>query len=73
MNYKVTCSIDCGAWVDPNPTIKTFDNHDEMEDWISDYVQTKVDCIINDRNQCSENELKEIEENEWSMIKIEEV
>ena len=73
MNYKVTCSFDCGAWVDPNPTIKTFDNHDEMEDWISDYVQTKVDCIINDRNQCSENELKEIEENEWSMIKIEEV
>ena len=34
MNYKVTYYNDCGAWVDPNPTIKIFDLEDEATDWI---------------------------------------
>ncbi len=73
MKIKVTCSIDCGAWVDPNPTVKIFDNHYEMNDWVSDYVQTRVDLFMNNLDNVSENEVKEQEEYEWSMIKIEEV
>ena len=46
INYKVTYHNDCGAWVDPNPTVKIFDLHDEMEDWIMEEVQRRVDDIV---------------------------
>ena len=56
-----------------NPTVKFFEHYNELEDWISEEVQRRVDCIINDRHQCSENELKEIEEYEWYLVRIEKI
>ena len=74
MNYKVTYYNDCGAWVDPNPTIKIFDLEDEATDWILEEVRRRVDDIVeNSFDTVSENERSGLEEEEWYRIKIEEV
>ena len=43
MNYKVTYAIDS---LDTNPVIKTFDEHYEMEEWIFDEVQRRMDYVV---------------------------
>ena len=74
MNYKVTYYNDCGAWVDPNPTIKIFDLEDEATDWILEEVRRRVDDIVeNSFDAVSEEERSGLEEEEWYRIKIEEV
>ena len=74
MNYKVTYYDDCGAWVDPNPTIKIFDLEDEATDWILEEVRRRVDDIVeNSFDTVSEEERSGLEEEEWYRIKIEEV
>ena len=74
MNYKVTYYNDCGAWVDPNPTIKIFDLEDEATDWILEEVRRRVDDIVeNSFDTVSEQERSGLEEEEWYRIKIEEV
>ena len=74
MNYKVTYYNDCGAWVDPNPTIKIFDLEDEATDWILEEVRRRVDDIVeNSFDTVSEEERSGLEEEEWYRIKIEEV
>jgi len=74
INYKVTYHNDCGAWVDPNPTVKIFDLHDEMEDWIMEEVQRRVDDIVqNSFDTVSDSERSGLEEEEYYRIKIEEV
>ena len=74
MNYKVTYYNDCGAWVDPNPTIKIFDLEDEATDWILEEVRRRVDDIVeNSFDTVSEEERSGFEEEEWYRIKIEEV
>ena len=74
MNYKVTYYNDCGAWVDPNPTIKIFDLEDEATDWILEEVRRRVDDIVeNSFDTVSEEERIGLEEEEWYRIKIEEV
>ena len=74
MNYKVTYYNDCGAWVDPNPTIKIFDCDDEATDWILEEVRRRVDDIVeNSFDTVSEEERSGLEEEEWYRIKIEEV
>tara|TARA_B100000519_G_scaffold142572_1_gene123596 strand:+ start:236 stop:472 length:237 start_codon:yes stop_codon:yes gene_type:complete len=74
MNYKVTYYNDCGAWVDPNPTIKIFDDDDEATDWILEEVRRRVDDIVeNSFDTVSEEERSGLEEEEWYRIKIEEV
>ena len=74
MNYKVTYHNDCGAWVDPNPTVKIFDLHDEMTDWIMEEVQRRVDDIVqNSFDTVSDSERSGLEEEEYYRIKIEEV
>ena len=73
MNYKVTYYNDCGAWVDPNPTIKIFDLEDEATDWILEEVRRRVDDIVeNSFDTVSEEERSGLEEEEWYRIKIEE-
>ena len=74
MNYKVTYYNDCGAWVDPNPTIKIFDLEDEATDWILEEVRRRVDYIVeNSFDTVSEEERSGLEEEEYYRIKIEEV
>ena len=74
MNYKVTYYDDCGAWVDPNPTIKIFDLEDEATDWILEEVRRRVDDIVeNSFDTVSEEERSGLEEEEWYRIKIEEI
>ena len=74
MNYRVTYYNDCGAWVDPNPTIKIFDLEDEATDWILEEVRRRVDDIVeNSFDTVSEEERSGFEEEEWYRIKIEEV
>ena len=54
--------------------IKNFDDFDEMQDWITDEVQHRIDYTVQHSPfTVSEEEYKEIEEYEYSLIKIEEV
>ena len=47
MNYKVTYYQDtCSAWIDPNPTIKYFEFYDDMENWINEEVEKRLNQTI---------------------------
>ena len=71
MNYKVTYALDS---LDSNPTIKTFDDHYEMEEWIHSEVQERMDYTVQHSPfSISEKEYKEIEENEYTLVRIEEL
>jgi len=72
--YKVTHSIHCGAWIDPNPTIEYFEFHHEMEDYVSEETQRRIDYTVEHSPfTISEEEYNEISEYEYSMVKIEEL
>ena len=69
--YKVTYAIDS---LDPNPTIKLFDEWNELQDWISDTVSQRVQWSIDHSPySISETELTALEEQEHSLINIEEI
>ena len=71
MNYKVIYPIDS---LDPLPTIKTFDCHYDMEEWIHDEVQRRIAFTVQHSDFClNDKAYKEIEEYEYSLIRIEEV
>ena len=74
MDYKVTYYQDtCSAWIDPNPTIKYFEFFEDMEDWINEEVQRRVDFTVqHSPYTISEEELEEIEQQERCHLKIEE-
>ena len=69
MNYKVTYAIDS---LDINPVIKTFEFEYEAEEWLNDEVQRRMDYIVqHSQYTISEKEYKEIEENEYTLVRIE--
>lgn len=69
--YKVTYSIDN---LDTNPIIKIFDFHNDMEDWISEEVNNRIQFTVDHSPySISEDDRNSIEEIEYSLIKIEEV
>ena len=69
--YKVTYSID---HLDNNQTIKIFDEWYEMQDWISEEVNNRVQWTVDHSPySISEEELKGIEEEEYSLITIQEI
>ena len=69
--YKVTYAIDS---LDTNPTIKIFDFHHEMDDWISEEVSCRVQWSVDHSPySISEKELEELEELEYSLVRIEEI
>ena len=69
MNYKVTYAIDS---LDSNPTIKIFEHEYEAEEWLHDEVQERVSYIVqHSPYTISEKEYQEIEENEYSLVRIE--
>ena len=71
MNYKVTYASD---YLDPNPIIKTFDSHYDMEEWVHDEVQRRIDfCIQHNPFLIDERELNLMTEHEYSLVKIEEI
>ena len=68
--YKVTYAIDS---LDPHPTIKEFDDFDEMQNWISDTVSHRVQWSVDHSPySISESELEALEEQEYCLINIEE-
>ena len=69
MNYKVTYAIDS---LDSNPTIKTFEHECEAEEWLYNEVQERIDYIVQHSPfTISEKEHQEIEENEYTLVRIE--
>ncbi len=74
MDYKVTYYQDtCSAWIDPNPTIKYFEFFEDMEDWINEEVEKRVNQTIeNSFDPVSDVERVGMEEWERCHIKIEE-
>tara|TARA_R100000781_G_C4036584_1_gene112494 strand:- start:68 stop:352 length:285 start_codon:yes stop_codon:yes gene_type:complete len=71
MNYKVTYAIDS---LDSNPTIKFFDSEYEAQEWLNDEVQHRIDYTVqHSPYTISEKEYQEIEEYEYSLVRIEKV
>ena len=71
MNYKVTYAID---WLDPNPTVKTFDEEYEALEWLENEVQERIDYTVqHSPYTISEEEYRDIEEYEYSLVRIEKV
>jgi len=71
MNYKVTYAIDS---LDSNPTIKFFDSEYEAQEWLNDEVQHRIDYTVqHSQYTISEKEYQEIEEYEYSLVRIEKV
>ena len=69
MNYKVTYAIDS---LDTNPVIKTFETEYEAEEWLHNEVQHRIDYTVqHSQYTISEKEYKEIEEYEYSLVRIE--
>ena len=69
--YKVTYACDS---LDPNPTIKTFDCFNEMEDWINEEVEGRVQFQVDHSSySIDEKERESIEEQERALVRIEEV
>ena len=69
MNYKVTYAIDS---LDTKPVIKTFEHEYEAEEWLHNEVQERMDYIVqHSQYTISEKEYKKIEENEYSLVRIE--
>ena len=71
MNYKVTYAID---YLDPNPVIKTFDEEYEALEWLENEVQERIDYTVqHSPYTISEEEYRDIEEYEYSLVRIEKV
>jgi len=69
MNYKVTYAFDS---LDTNPVIKTFDEEYEALEWLNDEVQRRMDYVVqHSPYTISEKEYQEIEENEYTLVRIE--
>lgn len=69
--YKVSYYHD---EMDSKPTVKFFDFHNEMEDWIHEEVQRRVDYTVQHSSETvSEEEYKQIEEYEYYLVKVKEI
>jgi len=67
--YKVTYAID---HMDTDPTIKFFNFHHAMEDWIHEEVSCRVQWSVDHSPySISEKELEELEELEFSLVNYE--
>jgi len=61
--YQVTYASD---YLDPNPTVKTFDEWDDMQDWITSEVERRI-------QQVDKQDRTGQEEIEYTLINIKEV
>ena len=66
--WKVTYAVDS---LDPNPTVKTFDEEYEAIDWLGDEMSRRVDHVVqHSPYSISESELVGIQETEASLARI---
>ena len=71
MNYKVTYAIDS---LDTKPVIKIFESEYEAEEWIDSEVQRRIDfCIKHNPFLFDQRELDLMTEQEYSLVRIEEI
>ena len=71
MNYKVTYAIDS---LDTKPVIKIFESEYEAEEWLNDKLQHRIDYTVqHSPYTISEEEYQEIEEYEYSLVRIEKI
>ena len=71
MNYKVTYAIDS---LDTKPVIKIFESEYEAEEWLNDELQHRIDYTVqHSPYTISEEEYQEIEEYEYSLVRIENI
>ena len=69
MNYKDTYAIDS---LDTKPVIKTFEHEYEAEEWLHNEVQERISWTVeHSQFTISEKEYQEIEEYEYSLVRIE--
>ena len=69
MKYKVTYAIDS---LDTQPVVKLFDEEYEAEEWLHNEVQERMDYTVQHSPfSISEEEYQEIEEYEYSLVRIE--
>jgi len=69
MKYKVTYAIDS---LDTQPVVKLFDDEYEAEEWLFDEVQRRMDYVVQHSLYfISKEEYQEIEENEYTLVRIE--
>lgn len=71
MPYRVTYAIDS---LDPNPTVKTFDDEWEALDWVSDEINARASYIVEHSPYAiSDEEYQHIIETEQNLTRIEKV
>ena len=71
MNYKVTYAIDS---LDTKPVIKTFNEEYEALEWLENEVQERIDYTVQHSPfTISEKEYQEIEENEYTLVRIDKI
>lgn len=69
--YQVTYACDS---LDTNPTIKQFDCHYDMEEWISEQMTSRLDHVVqHSQDTISESEYNDLVDIEWSLIRIENI
>ena len=70
-SYKLIHSC---YYTDSNPDIKTFDDWDELQDYITEEVERRVQFRVeNSPFSISEKEREDIEQEEYTLVKIEEL
>ena len=69
MTITVTYAIDS---LDPNPTVELFDTMSEAQDWIADEMQRRIDWTVSHSPYpIREDELEDMREIEFSLVRIE--
>ena len=69
--YQVTAAV---AALDPNPTIKIFDDHYEMEEWIQEEMTHRMDWIVqHSPYSISEEEYAQLEQEEYTLFQCKEI
>ena len=56
--------------MDSKPTVKFFEFHNDMEDWISEEVQRRVDMQVMEDSDLNR---EHTEQYEWTLVRIEEI
>tara|TARA_R100001129_G_C5165590_1_gene203240 strand:- start:69 stop:320 length:252 start_codon:yes stop_codon:yes gene_type:complete len=71
MSFKVTYAIDT---LDTSPEVKFFDLFNEVEDYLTEEVEQRVQWAVDhSQHYISEEERQRLEEFEHSLITIEEI
>lgn len=66
--YKVTYACDS---LDPNPTVKEFDEHDEMEDWIHAEMGSRILWLVQHSSYpLTQSDIEDLRETESTLLHI---